>query len=203
MCIRDRHRRTDANGFTKPVYDIINLRASEDQVIMTSSKMVAGIFLENQNPAKPLNDRRNAATATAAVDDLTLFVSEEEEGNLTDDHISIFNWPARISELNLLNKNTRLRTRLYLSPFEYNRPIMRKELETLFQKSITTEELASMAWLLGFWLGDGHKRDPYFAINREDVDVNSTLEEYGKIWGMETKYWANPHTCLLYTSRCV
>lgn len=45
--------------------------------------------------------------------------------------------------------------------------------------------VVDMAWLLGFWLGDGYTRGATFALNSEDHDVNNHLQAVGESWGME------------------
>lgn len=113
-----------------------------------------------------------------------LFLTEEEEDEL-DPHATNLQWPARVGDLQHLVGPVRAKTRLQLTPLSGGKSIMREQLKALFEKEISDVELGSMAWLLGFWLGGGYRASSLFALNREDVDVNSTLEEYGRIWGME------------------
>lgn len=51
--------------------------------------------------------------------------------------------------------------------------------------AITDKNLVAMAWMIGFWLGDGYRSGPYFALHSEDHDVNNYLKRAAKQWRME------------------
>ncbi|QLL31815.1 hypothetical protein HG536_0B06830 [Torulaspora globosa] len=44
-----------------------------------------------------------------------------------------------------------------------------------------------MAWLLGFWIGDSHRKGAAFALHSGDEDVNTRLRENPELWGMSLR----------------
>ncbi|QEU61439.1 hypothetical protein KDRO_E03170 [Kluyveromyces lactis] len=96
-------------------------------------------------------------------------------------------WPAEVIRIDKLHEPIRQKARIQLSAVNKQISIMRAQLESLFNKPISDRELGAMAWLLGFWLGDGYRRGSIFALNKEDHDVNSTLKRYGEIWGLSMR----------------
>lgn len=53
-----------------------------------------------------------------------------------------------------------------------------------FGEDVTSDKVKAMAWLLGFWIGDGHRRGAIFALHAEDHDVNDYLRQSAGKLGM-------------------
>ncbi|CAG99868.1 uncharacterized protein KLLA0_E18415g [Kluyveromyces lactis] len=81
-------------------------------------------------------------------------------------------WSAEVIRIDKLHEPIRQKTRIQLSAVNKQTSFMRTQLESLFNKPISDRELGALAWLLGFWLGDGYRRCSMFALNKEDHDVN-------------------------------
>ncbi|QLL31713.1 hypothetical protein HG536_0B05780 [Torulaspora globosa] len=73
---------------------------------------------------------------------------------------------------------------MILQPISIEIPALGPWLEQCFERNITARQLEAMAWLLGFWIGDGHRKGAKIALNSEDHDVNARLRENAKVWGM-------------------
>ncbi|QLG70263.1 hypothetical protein HG535_0A02010 [Zygotorulaspora mrakii] len=65
---------------------------------------------------------------------------------------------------------------------------MRPWLAEYVQRDITDKELIAMAWMIGFWLGDGHRSGAVFSLNSTDADLNQFLKEQAELWGMTYRY---------------
>lgn len=180
-------------------FDLIRITCSSSQVLMVSSRLVSGLYLERVNPAVPKVKNQAEAcettlggSETSIEDDYLDLLSADEDTiaeieEVDDGRISTLEWPAKVGDFDTMISNVRFRTRLQLLPFTFVQPIMRKQLSEMLNRDVSAAELGSMAWLLGFWLGDGYKQHAVFALNKEDHDVNSTLEKYGEIWGLRLK----------------
>ncbi|SCW02481.1 LAFE_0F07382g1_1 [Lachancea fermentati] len=93
-------------------------------------------------------------------------------------------WESELDDLKYLNKELRASTRLILCPLAVEIPMLLPWLESKFNRGITDKELEAMAWLLGFWIGNGHRRGAKFSLRSGDHDVNDYLEACGTLWGM-------------------
>ncbi|SCV99433.1 LAFE_0A03048g1_1 [Lachancea fermentati] len=93
-------------------------------------------------------------------------------------------WSCEIGDLKYLSDRARASTRLLLMPLAFELPTLLPFLEKTFHKKVSARELEAMAWLIGFWVGDGFRRGAAFALHSEDHEVNGRLEENAKIWGM-------------------
>lgn len=98
-----------------------------------------------------------------------------------------FNWRCEIDDLQYLNKDRRAGSTIIWKPIVIEIPVLETWLKQLFNDDISSRQIDAMAWLLGFCVGDGHRGGPTFAVNTEDLDVYSKLEEYAKLWGMSFK----------------
>ena len=47
-------------------------------------------------------------------------------------------------------------------------------------------DAGKMAWLLGFWVGDGNYSQSVFSVDPEDTELVARVDEYGKAFGLET-----------------
>lgn len=106
----------------------------------------------------------------------------DEQRKLYDNNF--INWTCEVGDLKYLPKEIRASTRLLLHPISFEHPTLRPWTERKFKRKISDEELEAMAWMLGFWIGDGFRGGAMFALNSEDHDVNGRLEENAKLWGM-------------------
>lgn len=52
---------------------------------------------------------------------------------------------------------------------------MKPWMDKWFRENVTSDRVEAMAWLIGFWIGDGYKRGATFALHSEDHDVNDYL----------------------------
>ncbi|QLL31038.1 hypothetical protein HG536_0A08540 [Torulaspora globosa] len=94
-------------------------------------------------------------------------------------------WQCEAGDLvEYVNKERRAATRMLLQPISIEIPVLGPWLQQCFEREITAQQLEAMAWLLGFWIGDGARRGALFALNIVDEDVNNRLEENAKVWGM-------------------
>lgn len=212
---RTGHKAHKTDSLRPLPFDLIRITCSSSQLVMVSSRLVSGLYLERVNPAVPRVKNRADETVSSETtvgssessfdnmeDDYLDLSFEDDEGitiadieevqdqqeqKTNDGRISTLQWPAKVGDFDTMISNVRYRTRLQLLPFTFVKPIMRKQLSEILMREVTVPELGSMAWLLGFWLGDGYKRHAMFALNKEDHDVNSTLARYGQIWGLTLK----------------
>lgn len=174
-------------------FDVIKITCSSSQVVMVSSRLVSGLYLERVNPAVPkvknqteelLSCETTLACSETSIEDgyLDMLCADEdtiaEIEEVDDGRISTLEWPAKVGDFDTMISNVRFRTRLQLLPFTFVHPIMRKQLSEMLNRDVSAAGLGSMAWLLGFWLGDGYKRHVVFALNKEDHDVNSKLNTF-------------------------
>ncbi|QLQ80753.1 hypothetical protein HG537_0E01070 [Torulaspora globosa] len=95
-----------------------------------------------------------------------------------------FSWQCEARDLELVNKRDQAGTRMLLQPISIEIPVLGPWLKEHFKIEITAQQLEAMAWLLGFWIGDGCKDGARLALNIDDDDVNTRLEENAKVWGM-------------------
>lgn len=65
---------------------------------------------------------------------------------------------CEVGDLRHLNKDVLASSTLVVSPLSFERPVMLPWLKEKFQRDVTLKELEGMAWLLGFWIGDGYRR---------------------------------------------
>ncbi|SCW00327.1 LAFE_0C01750g1_1 [Lachancea fermentati] len=93
-------------------------------------------------------------------------------------------WSCEVGDLKHLCYKTRASTRLLLMPLAFEKPTLLPFLEKTFHKEVSARELEAMAWLIGFWMGDGYRAGAMFALHSEDHEVNGRLEENARIWGM-------------------
>ncbi|QLQ80882.1 hypothetical protein HG537_0E02370 [Torulaspora globosa] len=94
-------------------------------------------------------------------------------------------WQCEAGDLDkYLSKERRAGTRMLLQPISIEIPVLGPWLAQCFERNITAEQLEAMAWLLGFWIGDGSREGAKFALNIVDRDVNTRLEKNAKVWGM-------------------
>ncbi|QLL31950.1 hypothetical protein HG536_0C01180 [Torulaspora globosa] len=101
-----------------------------------------------------------------------------------------FTWQCEAGDLvEYVNKKRQAGTRMILQPFSIEIPVLGPWLQQCFGRNITAGQLEAMAWLLGFWIGDGCREGAKFALNSEDDDVNTRLEENAKVWGMTLRMW--------------
>lgn len=63
-------------------------------------------------------------------------------------------------------------------------PVLEPWLKQFIQSEVIFRQVEAIAWLLGFWIGDGHRRGVAFALQSGDQDVNSKLAENGQLWGL-------------------
>ncbi|SCV05951.1 LANO_0H18778g1_1 [Lachancea nothofagi CBS 11611] len=97
---------------------------------------------------------------------------------------SFVRWKCEVGDLKYLGEAARASTRLLLLPLAFERPTLLPFLEKEFMRKVSEKELEAMAWLIGFWIGDGCRVGATFALHSEDHEVNGRLEENAKIWGM-------------------
>ncbi|QLL31517.1 hypothetical protein HG536_0B03810 [Torulaspora globosa] len=96
-----------------------------------------------------------------------------------------FTWQCEAGDLEeYVNKKIRAATRMILQPISIEIPVLGPWLEQSFERNITAGQLEAMAWLLGFWIGDGSRTGAIFALHSRDDDVNTRLRENAKVWGM-------------------
>lgn len=96
-------------------------------------------------------------------------------------------WNCEVNDLKYLNKELRGSTKIMLCPLSSETPVLHPWLEKTFKRKISRKELEAMAWLLGFWIGDGHRRGALFSVHSEDHDVNGRLKHSGGLWGMHLR----------------
>lgn len=96
-------------------------------------------------------------------------------------------WESELQDLRYLNKELRASTRILLAPLILEKPVLLTWLEKHFQRKVSNKQLAAMAWLLGFWIGDGYRRGAQFALHSGDDDVNNNLKIKAQLWGMELR----------------
>lgn len=92
-------------------------------------------------------------------------------------------WSGSKKSLFQLNKEIRIATNLLESPINVEIPVLKPWMDKLFAEDVSEEKLYSMAWLLGFWIGDGHRRGALFALHAGDKDVNGYLSLCGERLG--------------------
>ncbi|QLQ80169.1 hypothetical protein HG537_0D01700 [Torulaspora globosa] len=100
----------------------------------------------------------------------------------TDGHIV---WSCLLRDVAYLNKELRNSTKLLLSPISLEVPVLRRWLNTYFGYDVEMEKVKAMSWLLGFWIGDGHKRGATFSLHSEDHDVNGMLGRCAELLDMK------------------
>lgn len=94
-------------------------------------------------------------------------------------------WSGSNKNLSHLNKEIRIATNLLVSPINVEIPFLKPYMDRSFAEDVSEEKLYSMAWLLGFWIGDGHRRGALFALHAGDNDVNGYLALCGERFGMK------------------
>lgn len=97
-----------------------------------------------------------------------------------------FYWKCRVKNLEepKLSKELRDSTKVLLSPINLEIPILKPWMDKWFHEDVSSSKVEKMAWLLGFWIGDGHRRGAIFALHSEDHDVNEYLRFAAKELGM-------------------
>ncbi|CEP63938.1 uncharacterized protein LALA0_S09e05864g [Lachancea lanzarotensis] len=94
-------------------------------------------------------------------------------------------WDCEVGDLECLTAAPRTSTGLSFYPIYFENPVLLSWLENHFERAVTMKALEGMAWLLGFWVGNGYKRGPIFALHSEDHDISGRLKRNAKLWGME------------------
>ncbi|SCV05672.1 LANO_0H12640g1_1 [Lachancea nothofagi CBS 11611] len=97
----------------------------------------------------------------------------------------IIDWECEVGDLDYLTGGPRTSTDLSFYPLNFENPVLLPWLENHFSRAVSTKEIEGMSWLLGFWVGDGYRRGPIFALHNEDNDVNGRLRRNGALWGMD------------------
>lgn len=95
-------------------------------------------------------------------------------------------WKCRVKNLQepQLNKELRGSTKVLLSPINLEIPVLKEWMNKWFNEEVTSGKVEAMAWLLGFWIGDGYRRGAVFALHSEDHDVNEYLRMAAEKLGM-------------------
>lgn len=96
-----------------------------------------------------------------------------------------FRLHCSVKDLESLNKELRIASRLLLCPISLEIPVLEPWLEMFFSEKVTAQQIEAMAWLLGFWIGDGHKRGATFSLHSEDTDVNEMLRNSAALLNMK------------------
>ncbi|CEP63936.1 uncharacterized protein LALA0_S09e05820g [Lachancea lanzarotensis] len=94
-------------------------------------------------------------------------------------------WDCEVGDLEYLTSAPRTSTCLSYYPLYFENHVLQSWLEKHFDRAVTQKALEGMAWLLGFWVGDGHRRGPMFALHSGDHDVNGRLKRNAELWGMD------------------
>lgn len=71
-----------------------------------------------------------------------------------------------------------------LCPLTLEFPVLLPWLQSNLNPNVASNELKAMAWLVGFWIGDGHSRGAESALHLGNDDVNCYLEASASLWGM-------------------
>ncbi|SCU85350.1 LAMI_0C10946g1_1 [Lachancea mirantina] len=96
-------------------------------------------------------------------------------------------WQCQVDDLTNLTPVVRTATKMLRFGFSFEKPYLQVHLEQIFERKISLREVEAMAWMLGFWIGDGHRRGALFALHSGDHDVNQRLEENAATWGMSLR----------------
>ncbi|QLG72178.1 hypothetical protein HG535_0C05320 [Zygotorulaspora mrakii] len=96
-------------------------------------------------------------------------------------------WECELDNLKFLSKDCRTATRVLLSPLPLEKSVLQPWLETHFNRKVSLKQLKAMAWLLGFWIGDGYRRGAMFTLHLADRDVNRNLQRNAELWGMKLR----------------
>ncbi|SCU81818.1 LAFA_0C07360g1_1 [Lachancea sp. 'fantastica'] len=98
---------------------------------------------------------------------------------------NVIYWDCELADLEYLTAAPKTSTYLSFYPLVFEKPVLLPWLEEHFKRDVSGKDLEGMAWLLGFWVGNGFKRGPIFALHSEDLDVSGRLNLNAKLWGMD------------------
>lgn len=93
-------------------------------------------------------------------------------------------WKSLEQNLGGVAAELRKSTKLLFSPVKLKVPVLKRWMDNWFGEDVSAERVDAMAWLLGFWIGDGYKRGALFALHFEDHDVNDRLRLFAGRLGM-------------------
>ncbi|KXT16973.1 hypothetical protein AC579_7407 [Pseudocercospora musae] len=94
---------------------------------------------------------------------------------------STFDWTVQVRDLARVGVDVREATQQMFSPVFYQN----NRLSTMITDAGYDGNYAGqMAYLLGFWVGDGHYVSPAFSIDPEDLAIRDQIAAYGKHFGL-------------------
>lgn len=155
-------KKDKATGNEKRVIEITQLRSIfhegfEKLVRPVNSSKVFGVTATISSTIAEIKNHTKRATA------------------VSDDGQLYWNCQMKNLEDPKLNKELRDATKVLLSPINLEIPVLKPWMETWFSEDVSPEKVEDMAWLLGFWIGNGYRRGAIFALHKEDHDINEYL----------------------------
>lgn len=82
---------------------------------------------------------------------------------------------CHVRNLSIVNKKISLSTKVLLSRIDLEFPVFKPWMDKWFKEDVTSDKVEAMAWLIGFWIGNGYKRGAIFALHSEYHDVHDYL----------------------------
>ncbi|KFA75562.1 hypothetical protein S40288_10114 [Stachybotrys chartarum IBT 40288] len=93
-----------------------------------------------------------------------------------------FNWTIKASDVSLLGVHVRKATQQFFNPVLFEARRLRSMLEDYGFNGKCDKE---MAYLLGFWVGDGYYTGSIFSVDPRDTAILEQIQKYGSLFGLE------------------
>jgi V-type H+-transporting ATPase subunit A len=94
-----------------------------------------------------------------------------------------FDWTIEAHDLALLGDHVREATQQFLSPVLFEDEKLKR---LLVAQGFNGQHTPKMAWLLGFWVGDGYYTRSTFSIDPIDSELADQVAAYGSLFGLES-----------------
>ncbi|GMM53556.1 hypothetical protein DAKH74_001720 [Maudiozyma humilis] len=201
--LRSMHKRTEYTGITMP-----SIVCGIDTVFAFGTSQVVKNYIKQKVNYKPTPKRmvvitvmRDYVRTDGSTVSLPYNMSKQFDLEATEEEVSAYIerttvpdikwhvWKGTQKDHAMVKGDAKISTRRMTTKVRIHRPFFRQWLEDRFAGygfgSIDDDKVKAMAWMTGFWLGDGFRKGPYFALHSEDHDVNNHLKRAAKLWRME------------------
>ena len=201
--LKSMHKKTDYTGIIMPT-----IVCSTDSIFEMGTSQVVKNYIKQSVNYKPTPKRMVVITVMRehtrpddSTIDLPYNVSKQFDFDASDEEVDEYItamtvpgvkrhiWHGSIDDMQMVKGDARISTRGRRAKVAIVRPYFRDWLRRRYAGQgigpMNDERVKAMAWMLGFWLGDGCRGGAIFALHSEDHDVNGHLERAAKLWRMK------------------
>lgn len=97
-------------------------------------------------------------------------------------------WNCVAKNIAQLSKELRVSTKVLLSPMNLEIPVLKPWMDKWYGEDVTSDKVDALAWLFGFWIGNGYRKGAIFGLHSEGHDVNDYLRNCAGKLGMICKF---------------